>query len=73
MLNEITDKDIEWEKIENPDPGGPYWQPVNPYARYFWRELLRLKRTHDESRAYSQQVAEKLGLYFGDRIKELEK
>jgi hypothetical protein len=73
VTQEITDKDIEWEKIENPDPAGPYWQPVNPYARYFWKELLFLLRQHKEYERQTQESSDKLAKYFAGRIAELEK
>ena len=66
-MPELTSQDIEWEKIENPDPYGPYWQPVNPYARYFWRELVDLVRAHKRDTEYSQEVSKKLASYFRGR------
>lgn len=67
-MTELTDADIEWEKIENPEPGGPYWQPVNPYARYFWRELIDHIQAEKRDREYREKVQKQLGEYFKERL-----
>lgn len=70
---EITLKDIKWERIENPEPGGPYWQPVNPYARFFWKQLITLYLHNQKEKEYMRENFPKLIDYFSNRIKELEK
>lgn len=72
----VEDESGPWEKIPNPKPGGPYWQPAIPEARYFWEQLLRAERERKrfEDLYYQQKadlaVAELQGRYRPDGRKE---